>query len=251
MIKISVITPTLNAAKWLPTCLESVQSQDYPELEHIVVDGGSIDATCDLARSAPGVLLLERPGANQSRAINEGFRIAHGDVLSWLNADDQYTPGALRLVSEHFSGRPGLDALYGDCNAIDLSGSLVWSERPGPYDFNRLLRGGNYIAQPAVFFRGRLLLEIGYLDETFECGMDYELWLRLQGRTVEYVPYVLALFRWHAGSKTAGGQLVCWRELLRAVRRYGGGWTPILAWKFVRMLVATGPHDLWRAWRAK
>jgi glycosyltransferase involved in cell wall biosynthesis len=237
---ISIVTPTLNAAKWLPACLANIHAQGYPGTEHIVVDGGSRDATLELAAHAPGVLVLERPGTNQAQAINEGFRAAQGDVLAWLNADDEYTPDTLRLVAAHFEGRPTLDALYGDCDVIDSGTRVLWRERPGPYDFDRLLRRGNYLPQPAVFVHRRLFERTGYLDESFECGMDYELWLRLRDCQVEYVPQVLALYRWYPTSKTAINQFGCWRELLRIVRRYGGGWTPTLAWKFTRMLLTLG-----------
>src|SRR5205823_4553990 len=109
---------------------------------------------------------------------------------------------------------------------VDGTQRHLWRETPGPYDFKRLLRRGNYIAQPAVFIRRRVFEQIGFLDESFECGMDYEFWMRLRGRRIEYVPRVLALYRWHPTSKTATSQLTCWRELLKAVRRHGGGWTP-------------------------
>jgi glycosyltransferase involved in cell wall biosynthesis len=236
-IGLSIVTPTLNAARWLPACLANVAEQGYESVEHIIVDGGSRDATLELAQTVSGVLVLDRPGTNQAQAINEGFRAARGDVLAWLNADDEYTPDTLRLVAQHFAARPELDALYGDCDVIDSGTRLLWRERPGPYDFQRLLRSGNYLAQPAVFVHRRVFERSGYLDESFECGMDLELWLRLKDCHVEYVPRVLARYRWYASSKTAINQFGCWRELLRLVRRHGGGWTPQLAWKFARMLL--------------
>ncbi|MDQ3808872.1 MAG: glycosyltransferase [Chloroflexota bacterium] len=232
--RISVVTPTLNAARFLPSCLASLRAQRYPMLEHIVVDGGSTDGTRELARD---VVWLSAPGSNQAQAINTGLRLARGEVVAWLNADDAYTVGALALVAACFAADPDLEVLYGDCDVVDERGRLLWQERPGPYDFERLLRRGNYLAQPAVFLRRRLLDRVGYLDESFEYGMDYELWLRLDGCRVQYVPRVLAMFCWRPGSKTARGQLGNWRELLRAARRHGGGWTLPLAWSFSRMLV--------------
>jgi glycosyltransferase involved in cell wall biosynthesis len=239
-VRISIVTPTLNAEKWLPTCLASVAAQGYPDVEHIVVDGGSHDATLELAYSAPGVAVLERPGSNQAKAINEGFRASSGHILAWLNADDEYTLGALNEVGARFEVRPDLDVLYGDCDVIDAGTRMLWRERPGPYDFERLLRRGNYLAQPAVFLHRRVFERSGYLDESFECGMDLELWLRLRDFRVEYLPQVLARYRWYMTSKTAVNQMGCWRELLRAVRRYGGGWTPALVCKFARMLFTLG-----------
>jgi putative peptidoglycan lipid II flippase len=246
-VSISIITPTLNAARFLEGCLSSVRAQRYARIEHIVVDGGSTDGTADMARAAPGVVYIEARGSNQSRAINDGLRAARGDVLAWLNADDEYAPGTLHVVQERFAADPTLDVLYGDCDVLDIKYRALWRETPGPYDFTRLLRGGNYIAQPAVFVHRRVFERLGYLDESFECGMDYEFWLRARHAHIEYVPRVLAIFRWHQNSKTARNQFMCWRELLRAARLYGGGWTPALAWSYSRMLVTVGRQRAIRA----
>ncbi len=206
-------------------------------VEHIVVDGGSRDETVAIVQSSPGTRLLERHGANQSRAINEGFRAARGQVLAWLNADDEYAPGALRCVTEQFMTRPDLDVLIGDCEVIGSDGKLRWTIRPGRFDMHRLLTRGNYLGQPAVFLHRRAIDRVGYLDEAFEYAMDFEFWLRLGACRVDYTPRVLARYRWHPSSKTARNQLQNWRELLRAIRRHGGGWTVPLVWSFLRMLV--------------
>jgi hypothetical protein len=130
--------------------------------------------------------------------------------------------------------------VIGDCDVVDEQDHLLWREIPGAYDYRRLLRNGNYLAQPSVFVRKDLLSRIGFLDESLEYGMDYDLWLRLRDARIEYVPRVLSMYRWHAASKTARNQIGNWRELLRIVRRYGGGWSPSLAWSFGRMLVTVG-----------
>jgi len=237
---ISIVTPTLNAAPFIGACLASVQAQAYAPLEHLIVDGGSQDATLAIVRAAPGVCLLERPGTTQTQALNVGLQQAHGEIVAWLNADDRYAPGALQVVGRTFAAEPRLEVVYGDCDVVDLADRPVWREQPGAYSFERLLRRGNYLAQPAVFVRRRLLERIGYLDEGLDYGMDYDLWLRLKDAETRYVPQVLAVYRWHPGSKTARNQLGNWRELLLLVRRYGGGWTPELAWAFARMLLTVG-----------
>jgi glycosyltransferase involved in cell wall biosynthesis len=243
----SIVTPTLNAAAYLRGCLDSVRAQGGPRVEHIVVDGGSTDATSEIARSSPGLAYIEMRGANQSQAINHGLRIAMGDVLAWLNADDEYPSGVLQAVAERFNAEPTLDAVFGDCEVLDVDNRHLWRETPGPYDFKRLLRSGNYIAQPAVFVHRRVFDRLGYLDESFEYGMDFEFWLRLRGSRVEYIPSVLAIYRWHPTSKTALNQFRGWRELLRATRLYGGGWTPALIWSFSRMVLTLGRQRAWRA----
>jgi glycosyltransferase involved in cell wall biosynthesis len=234
---ISIITPTLNAEAYVAECLASVQGQSVPEVEHVLVDGGSTDRTAEIARQHIGVRWVERPDLKQAAAINVGFRLAAGEVVAWLNADDLYAPGALALAGEEFQRDPSLDVLYGDCEVIGPDGRNLWWERPGAYDFRRMLRRGNYLAQPAVFLRRRLLDDVGYLDENLEYAMDYDLWLRLRGRRLRYVARPLARFRWHAASKSASGQLRGWNEFLLIVRRYGGGWTPEIAWAYARCLV--------------
>ena len=232
---ICVVTPTLNAERYLADCLASVRQQDYPHVAQLVMDGGSSDGTLHIAEQY-GVACLVRPGQNQSAAVNEGFRVVRGEILAWLNADDTYTPGALRCVGETFARDPALDAVYGDCEVIGADDRPLWLQRPGPYDFRRLLRTGNYLAQPAVFVHRRVIERTGPLDESLEHGFDYDLWLRLRGARVEYVPRTLAVFRWHEGGKTALNRFRVWREFIRVVRRHGGGITPEIAWAFARFL---------------
>ncbi len=236
-LTLSVVTPTLNAERYIRDCLASIHEQNVAGLQHLVVDGGSTDATESIARQVPNVTFVSRPGWNQSRSINAGFRQAHGDVVAWLNADDSYVHDALPLVLAQFARDPALEAVCGDCEVIGPEKEHFWWERPGPYDFRRLLRRGNYLAQPAVFLRRRTLEQIGYLDESLEQGMDYDLWMRLRGHKVMYLPTPLAQYRWHAESKTATSQLLAWREIILITRRYGGGWTPFLAWAYLRCLI--------------
>jgi glycosyltransferase involved in cell wall biosynthesis len=238
---ISVVTPTLNAERYLAECLASLS---FDDLEHVVVDGGSTDGTVEMVRQHARSVCLERPGLNQAAAINEGLRTANGQIVAWLNADDAYTPGALRVVAERFAAEPTLDALIGDCAVVDPDGKPLWYERPGPYDYRRLLRRGNYLAQPALFLRRRLLERTGLLDESLEYAMDYDLWLRLRGARVAYVPSVLAIFRWHPASKTARNTLGNWRENLRIIHRHGGGWTPELAGSFALAMLTVAKQRL-------
>jgi glycosyltransferase involved in cell wall biosynthesis len=237
---ISVITPTLNAANYLELCLANVQAQNLAGLQHLVVDGGSTDHTVEIAHNRQGIDWLSCPGSTQSQAINAGLRCSTGDVIAWLNADDLYSPGALEFVVERFRGDSSLDVLYGDCEVIGPKDEHLWWEHPGTYDFRRLLRRGNYIAQPAVFMRRGIFMQIGYLDESLEYAMDYDLWLRLRDLNVVYVPRLLASFRWHAESKSASSQLLAWREFLRILGKHGGGWTPELVWAYARCLVTLG-----------
>jgi glycosyltransferase involved in cell wall biosynthesis len=232
-LSFSIVTPTLNAERYVAGCLASVSLQAWPGVEHIIVDGGSNDATEEVVRRY-GATWLSRPGLRQAAAVNEGLRMSSGKLVGWLNADDLYTPGSLACVGELFEQHEQLDVIIGDCDLVDATGRPLRRLSPGPYDFERLLRKGNSVAQPAVFLRKRVFDQVGYLDESLEFAMDYDLWLRLRGLQVEYVPSVLAQFRWHPTSKTATGLDGNWSELRTIIGRYGGSWTPELAWSFVR-----------------
>ncbi|MBV9543176.1 MAG: glycosyltransferase, partial [Chloroflexi bacterium] len=230
------VTPTLNAERYLEACLASVARQGV-EVEHLLVDAGSTDRTLEMARASVRVQVIEQRGSSQTQAINVGLEQARGAVVAWLNADDMYADGALRFVVDRFAEEDNLDVLYGDCQVIGPNGEPLWFERPGTYDFRRLLRRGNYIAQPAAFVRRSVFERIGYLDESLVYAMDYDLWLRVRGLDVRYVPRSLAAFRWHVGSKSATSQLAGWREYLRIVRKHGGGWTPEMGWAYARLLL--------------
>ncbi|GAC1313631.1 MAG: hypothetical protein NVSMB2_01840 [Chloroflexota bacterium] len=242
-MRISIVTPTLNAERYIDDCLQSIWSQAGCDLEHIVVDGGSSDGTethVRLTRSH----WRSRPGLGQSAAINAGFQESTGDVIAWLNADDLYRPGALNLIAENFDLDESIDAIIGDCDMIDSDGRVLQILRPGQYDPRRLLSAGNYVPQPAVFVRRTVIECVGGLDESLEYGMDYDLWLRLRACRVVYLPRVLAAFRWHASSKTANNLDGNWRELLIIVRRYGGGWTVPLLRRYLRARLTAASQRL-------
>jgi glycosyltransferase involved in cell wall biosynthesis len=243
LTSITIVTPTLNAAQYLRDCLSSVAAQDCEHVEHLIVDGGSVDATQSIAESSHATY-LELHGGGQAAAVNAGVREARNPIVGWLNADDIYQPGALQHVLELFHAEPELDMVYGDCLVIDAMCRPLWLIQPGDYDFDRLLRRGNYLAQPSVFFRRRVFEEVGYLDESLHFGMDYELWLRLRDVPKVYTPRVLAAFRWHEQSKTAQNLGANWSELLAIVRRYGGSWTPALVWSYARARVTAARLDV-------
>src|SRR5215217_4034122 len=104
--RITVVTPCLNAAGTLAGCLASVREQDYPDLEHVVVDGGSTDGTLDLLRADGRVRFISEPDEGRPDAANKGVRMATGDVIGFLNADDRYDPGALQAVGDAFERHP-------------------------------------------------------------------------------------------------------------------------------------------------
>lgn len=211
MLKISIVTPSYNQAKFLEEALLSVRAQSYPALEHIVMDGGSTDGSVEILRSyssRPGWQHLRwksEPDKGQSDALNKGFRVATGDVIGWLNSDDRYRPECFRTIVNAFGKHRDADVLYGDYTYIDENGR-VWRIRR-EIEFNRfilLYLHMLYVPTPSSFFRRRIFDERNWIDTKFHYAMDYEFILRLarNGYAFRHIPALVADFRLHPESKT-------------------------------------------------
>src|SRR5437867_1437077 len=129
---VSIVTPVLNGERFLPETLESVHGQDYPRLEHVVVDGGSTDGTLDLLRAAPGTVWVSGPDRGMYDAVGRGFDLARGEILAYQNADDRYlVPGAVSAAVHHLCEHPDVDVVYGDFRYIDEAGRVMRRPAPG------------------------------------------------------------------------------------------------------------------------
>jgi glycosyltransferase involved in cell wall biosynthesis len=219
----SVVTPSLNQGRFVGAAIESVLAQEVPDVEHIVVDGGSTDETHNVLARYPHLIVLRDEGRGQSQAVNLGFRAASGDVIGWVNADDCYVPGAFDGARRAFAKHPDAGFVYGNAEYIDETGAVVDEVRAGPFDLQRLLNGVNTIPQPSVFMRASVLERVGLLDERLHYVMDYELWLRTSrvSRLV-WVDETWAQFRQHGESKTVGQFASFWPEARSVSRAYGG-----------------------------
>lgn len=177
---VSVVTPSYNQAQYLRDTIESVQSQTYEDIHHIVVDGGSDDGTIDLLYEFDDVEWVSEPDNGQAHAVNKGFERSGGDIVGWLNADDPYV--YRRIVSrvvEQFE-QTNADILIGHAITIDQNNTL----RRAHYipEFNQgKLRRHCYLIQPSIFFRKHVIKE-NQLNEEREYSMDYEYWLSLAGQ---------------------------------------------------------------------
>ncbi|MCX7869636.1 MAG: glycosyltransferase [Terrimicrobiaceae bacterium] len=217
-VKVSIITPSLNSAAFLEECLRSVRAAGG-DAEHIVVDGGSTDATLGILENTPGIRWISEPDGGQAEAINKGLAMAAGDILSYLCADDFLEPGSLDLVLEAFQAP--VDVVYGD--AWFLEGDSGWRRRKtaGAFSYRRLRRG-NFLLQPAVFFHRRVYESHGGFDESLHYCMDHEYWLRIGASTRwHYLARPLATCRLHPGAKTFRALAPAWAEAARMQRRYG------------------------------
>lgn len=204
---ISIIIPSYNQARFLEEAILSVLNQGYPELELIIMDGGSTDGSRSIIeRYAPRFAHWEsQPDRGQSHAINKGFAIASGQIIAWMNSDDIYHPLALKKAAEIFVSHPGSSAVIGECGQMTEDGPLL-NVRPA-VDFNaeRIVKGGMIPGQPAVFLSAEVFKKLGGLREDLNYILDWEYWLRIgfeyPGKE-QTVNEILAVERIWSGRKT-------------------------------------------------
>jgi glycosyltransferase involved in cell wall biosynthesis len=201
---VSVVTPSYNAMPFIKENIASVRDQDYPHIEHIVIDGGSEDGTREILQECPHLIWISEPDRGQSHALNKGFQRASGEIIGWLNADDTYRPGAILNAVLYFRSHPEADLIYTDVQVIDDNDQPVRLAKAEPFSLERLLVN-NIVKQPTVFMRRRVIGHLGGLDERLHYVMDWELWLRagLAGLMFHYLPnQTLANFRLCPGTKS-------------------------------------------------
>jgi len=200
--KISIITPSLNQGKFIERTIKSVLDQKYPQLEYIVMDGGSTDGTLDILRSYGNrIIWKSAPDNGQSAAINAGIALSSGLVLSWLNSDDTLLPGAVSAAVGALQANPQAGMVYGDTLFTGPDGTPMFPTSTRPFDYRSVVDTcRNPIPQPSTFIR-RAACQ--WLDESLTYFLDWDLWLRIGSQwPILYVPEVWSTYRVHPESKT-------------------------------------------------
>jgi glycosyltransferase involved in cell wall biosynthesis len=231
---VSIITPSFNQAHYLEETILSVLNQDYPNLEYLIVDGGSQDGSLEIIRKYAHRLAwwVSEKDQGQTDAINKGFAHANGDILAWLNSDDTYQPGAISQAVAYLQAHPEAAMVYGDANLIDQQGQVIGKFPARQTDYQRLRQGFVHIPQQAAFFRAELWRKVGPLDPSFYFAMDYDLWVRIaRVAPLHYHPQYWANFRLHDSGKSVISDDRCWPEMLRVHYRDGGSWFSKLFFK--------------------
>lgn len=237
-VKISIITVSYNQGHFIERTIKSVLSQNYPNLEFIIMDGGSSDNTVKiLKRYSKNIIWRSEKDSGQSEAMNKGLRMATGQIVNFLNSDDTLEPDTLKKVAEFFKKNPKKKWLYGKSKIIDENDSeirkpITWYKNVllRNFSYNKLL-SENFISQPTVFFKLSLINEVGYINEDEHFVADYEYWLRIGCR---YTPGVsnndFANCRMHDNSKTSDVSNSQFKDDLRIAKKFSQGahWPIIL-----------------------
>ncbi len=247
--KFSIIVPSFNQATYIRKTLESILIQKTAvPVEVLVIDGGSTDGTTDILRSyGDRITWISEPDQGQSDAINKGIARASGNIIGWLNSDDLYLPGTLRLVDDHFQKHPSCRWLFGRCIIIDENDREIrrlitcYKNLLALFPGFRFLAVENFISQPAVFFHKELLDLAGPVDTALRYTMDYDLWLRL-GRITPpcRITANLSAFRVHGESKGALSFTEQFREEYLVHQRYDSNRLLLLLHRLNILKITTG-----------
>lgn len=228
---ISIVTPSYNQAQFIRATIDSVLSQDYPNIEYFVIDGGSTDGTLEILKSyGKKFTWVSEKDAGQTDAINKGLRMAKGDVLAYLNSDDIYLPGTLKKVGEYYA-RTSADWITGDCLTIDEQGK--------PSKSNWLISGykrflmaiyspltlriaDSMLPQPSTFWSRKAWSKVGEFNPKYHYVMDYDYWLRMSKYfKPQDLKVPLSGFRFQDNSKSQTGRVKLMQEGLVTLKENG------------------------------
>jgi glycosyltransferase involved in cell wall biosynthesis len=239
--RISIITPSFNQVRFIEKTLVSVISQGYPNLEYIVMDGGSTDGTVEIIKRYSRQLThwVSAPDDGQADAIRRGFELSTGEIMGYVNSDDLLLPGSLEYVAWQFRQHPEAGFLAGGFSDIDEHGHVTWCHWPITPTFERLLLAGFYVGQPACFWTRQAYQRAGGIDASFKFTLDHDLFLRiLQDSRAIATNRLLACFRSHPQSKSALIQHVHMEEQARIYSRSNR-----------ELLLKQGGRRIYRTWR--
>jgi glycosyltransferase involved in cell wall biosynthesis len=246
--KVSIVMPSFNQGHFLETSIRSVLAQDYPNIEYILVDGGSKDDSLEIIQRYQSHFTwwVSEKDKGHADALNKGFSHATGEILAWLNSDDTYFPGAVSEAVAFLQEHPEVGMVYADADLIDDDGNTIGKFAAKQTDYTRLLRGSVHIPQATTFFRADLWRQVGPLDLSLFFSFDYDLWVRLaKVSQIRYLPRRWACFRMHNLGKSVKNDDLCYPDMLAVQRREGGGW---LSWLRLRW-IARRLFYAWIPWR--
>ncbi len=248
--KVSIVTPSYNQVHYLEASIRSVLEQDYPNIEYIIIDGGSKDDSAQIIARYAGRLAywVSEKDKGHADALNKGFARATGDILAWLNSDDIYEPGAVSEAVTFLKEHPQVGMVYANANLIDDEGKLIGQFAAKQTDYRRMLQGSVHIPQATTFFRADLWRQLGPLDLSLFFSFDYDFWVKVaKVSEIRHVPRLWANFRMHNLGQSVVNDDLCYPDMIRVrEREVGKGMSLLHARAFARRLFYA-----WLPWRLR
>ncbi|WDN88256.1 hypothetical protein BuS5_01224 [Desulfosarcina sp. BuS5] len=219
-LKITIITPSYNQGGYIEQTIRSVLAQNYENVEHIVIDGGSTDQTVDVLKKYPHVIWISEKDRGQTDALNKGLKIATGDIIGWINSDDFYEKNIFKSVVECFQNPETMWVVGNLTYFFEKSGKLITNKSP-VVTFDHLIKSPDIVRQQPTFFRKDLLKRVGGWNPDFFMAMDFDLWIRM---AKIFPPKIIneqwAVYRNHAFQKTSHENILRQvREITSILRR--------------------------------
>lgn len=250
--RITLITPTLNQGSFIGQTIESVAAQRYPNLEYIVIDGGSSDHTSEIVGRYSSIVtdFVSEADRGQADAINKGFARASGEIFCWLNSDDLLEPRALETIADLYR-RERFTFVYGDGWKFRDGSRFRRRIRPGVVDPERL-KVRDSILQPSAFWSREVAEQVGKLDDTLHYVFDWDFFLRVsRSFPMRYIPVPLSSYRIHPQHKSGVGGEKRAAEIMQIVHRYAAPeWRSVFDDLWRRYDGLRGKLKIARLWRA-
>lgn len=224
--KISIVTVSYNQGQFIEDNIKSVINQNYPNVEHIIIDAGSTDGTLDILKKYDEHLVwTSEPDRGQSHGLNKGFKKATGEIMGWFNSDDRVAPNALHRVAEFFKDNPNEIGVVGNINLVNQKGEFVRKVKGEAYQYTDMVNVKRGVTQPSTFIKTEVFNKIGYLDESLHYTMDFDLFLRVSSiKTIPYINFSLADFRLQSQAKTTNGLAEFRKEHIKIARKYNASY---------------------------
>lgn len=250
---VSVVTPSFNTGAFIEETLKSVEQQDYPRVEHIVLDSGSTDGTLEILARHPGVRLIRPAPQGLSAKMNLGFSLARGDIVCWLSADDYHLPGAIASAVAALKRHPGAGMVYCNSLQVDEKSVEIGRTRSRQASLREMLRH-NYVPLETAFVRREVLERVGPIEDGYPLVQDWDWLIRI----CKQFPIVWVDGWWSANrvqpkQRTQLYKADVWPQVRAMTRSHGGAFLPVFSWywgpKFLRAggMLLTGQFRRFRS----